>query len=58
MTLSNMAMIYRIHLRVDSLFDRKALQEYVLYAAQHHAGGLIDKPPKSVPSLIWLSTGD
>ncbi|KAJ3482523.1 hypothetical protein NLI96_g6922 [Meripilus lineatus] len=30
----------------DSLFNRKALQEYVLYAAQHHAGGLVDKPPK------------
>lgn len=36
------------HLSVwsDSLFNRKALQEYVLYAAQHHAGGLVDKPPK------------
>ncbi|KAI0804777.1 terpenoid cyclases/protein prenyltransferase alpha-alpha toroid [Irpex lacteus] len=30
----------------DSLFDRRALQEYVLYAAQHSAGGLVDKPPK------------
>jgi protein farnesyltransferase subunit beta len=30
----------------DSLFNRKALQEYILYAAQHSAGGLRDKPPK------------
>ena len=30
----------------DSLFNRQALQEYVLYAAQHSAGGLVDKPPK------------
>ncbi|KAG5653875.1 hypothetical protein H0H81_009697 [Sphagnurus paluster] len=31
---------------VESLFDRKALQEYILYAGQHPAGGLRDKPPK------------
>jgi protein farnesyltransferase subunit beta len=30
----------------DSIFNRKALQEYILYAAQHPAGGLRDKPPK------------
>jgi len=30
----------------DTLFDRKALQEYILYAGQHRAGGLRDKPPK------------
>jgi protein farnesyltransferase subunit beta len=30
----------------DSLFNRRALQEYVLYATQHSAGGLVDKPPK------------
>ncbi|KAI0086016.1 terpenoid cyclases/protein prenyltransferase alpha-alpha toroid [Irpex rosettiformis] len=30
----------------DSLFNRRALQEYVLFAAQHSAGGLVDKPPK------------
>ncbi|EMD36116.1 hypothetical protein CERSUDRAFT_116025 [Gelatoporia subvermispora B] len=30
----------------DSLFDRAALQEYVLCAGQHAAGGLRDKPPK------------
>ena len=30
----------------DSLFNRKALQEYILYAGQHPSGGLRDKPPK------------
>ena len=32
----------------DSLFNRKALQEYILYAGQHPSGGLRDKPPKCV----------
>jgi Prenyltransferase and squalene oxidase repeat len=32
----------------DSLFDRRALQEYILLAGQHPAGGLRDKPPKCV----------
>ena len=32
----------------DSLLNRKALQEYILYAGQHPAGGLRDKPPKYV----------
>ncbi|KAG6860443.1 hypothetical protein C0995_011083 [Termitomyces sp. Mi166 len=31
----------------DSLFNRRALQEYILYAGQHPAGGLRDKPPKN-----------
>ncbi|KAI0037908.1 terpenoid cyclases/Protein prenyltransferase [Auriscalpium vulgare] len=31
----------------DSLFNRKALQEYILCAGQHPAGGLRDKPPKN-----------
>ncbi|XP_006456065.1 hypothetical protein AGABI2DRAFT_210804 [Agaricus bisporus var. bisporus H97] len=31
----------------ESLFDRKALQEYILLAGQHPAGGLRDKPPKN-----------
>ncbi|TFK49209.1 terpenoid cyclases/Protein prenyltransferase [Heliocybe sulcata] len=31
----------------DTLFNRKALQEYVLYAGQHPTGGLRDKPPKT-----------
>ncbi|RDB18840.1 Protein farnesyltransferase subunit beta [Hypsizygus marmoreus] len=31
----------------DSLFNRKALQEYILLAGQHPAGGLRDKPPKN-----------
>ncbi|KAF8637723.1 hypothetical protein AX17_002626 [Amanita inopinata Kibby_2008] len=31
----------------DSLYNRKALQEYLLYASQHPAGGLRDKPPKA-----------
>ncbi|VDB99893.1 unnamed protein product [Peniophora sp. CBMAI 1063] len=30
----------------DSLFNRKALQEYILFTGQHPAGGLRDKPPK------------
>ncbi|KAI9444497.1 terpenoid cyclases/Protein prenyltransferase [Lactarius indigo] len=30
----------------DSLFSRRALQEYILIAGQHPAGGLRDKPPK------------
>lgn len=34
---------------VDSVFNRRALQEYILIAGQHTAGGLRDKPPKSVP---------
>lgn len=34
---------------LDSLLNRKALQEYILYAGQHPAGGLRDKPPKCVP---------
>ncbi|KAF8493286.1 terpenoid cyclases/protein prenyltransferase alpha-alpha toroid [Russula emetica] len=31
----------------DSFFNRQALQEYILLAAQHPAGGLRDKPPKN-----------
>lgn len=30
----------------DALFNREALQTYILMACQHHAGGLVDKPPK------------
>ncbi|KAH9976081.1 terpenoid cyclases/protein prenyltransferase alpha-alpha toroid [Russula compacta] len=30
----------------DSFFNRHALQEYILFAGQHPAGGLRDKPPK------------
>jgi protein farnesyltransferase subunit beta len=33
---------------LDSFFNRKALQEYILLAGQHPAGGLRDKPPKCV----------
>ncbi|PCH39083.1 terpenoid cyclases/Protein prenyltransferase [Wolfiporia cocos MD-104 SS10] len=32
----------------DALLNREALQEYILYAGQHPAGGLRDKPPKYV----------
>jgi len=32
----------------ESFFNRHALQEYILLAAQHPAGGLRDKPPKYV----------
>ncbi|KAI0795986.1 terpenoid cyclases/Protein prenyltransferase [Abortiporus biennis] len=38
----------------DSLFNRKALQEYILYAGQHPAGGLVDKPPKVADSYHTL----
>ncbi|KAI9458704.1 terpenoid cyclases/protein prenyltransferase alpha-alpha toroid [Russula earlei] len=31
----------------DSFFNRQALQEYILLAGQHPAGGLRDKPPKN-----------
>lgn len=33
---------------LDSFFNRSALQEYILLAGQHPAGGLRDKPPKYV----------
>ncbi|KAI0324706.1 terpenoid cyclases/Protein prenyltransferase [Cubamyces sp. BRFM 1775] len=38
----------------DSLFDRKALQEYILCAGQHPAGGLRDKPPKPADAYHTL----
>jgi protein farnesyltransferase subunit beta len=38
----------------DSLFNNTALQEYILYAGQHPAGGLRDKPPKSADSYHTL----
>jgi len=31
----------------DSFFNKQALQEYILLAGQHPAGGLRDKPPKN-----------
>lgn len=33
-------------LSVDSLYSRKGLQEYLLWAGQHPSGGLRDKPPR------------
>ncbi|KAF8151351.1 terpenoid cyclases/protein prenyltransferase alpha-alpha toroid [Crassisporium funariophilum] len=38
----------------DGLFNEKALQEYILYAGQHPAGGLRDKPPKNADSYHTL----
>ncbi|KAF9002448.1 terpenoid cyclases/protein prenyltransferase alpha-alpha toroid [Cyathus striatus] len=38
----------------DSLYDQKALQEYLLYAGQHPAGGLRDKPPKNADAYHTL----
>ncbi|KAJ7905003.1 terpenoid cyclases/protein prenyltransferase alpha-alpha toroid [Mycena leptocephala] len=38
----------------DSLMNRKALQEYILYAGQHPAGGLRDKPPKHADAYHTL----
>ncbi|KAJ7641342.1 terpenoid cyclases/protein prenyltransferase alpha-alpha toroid [Roridomyces roridus] len=38
----------------DSLLNRKALQEYILFAGQHPAGGLRDKPPKPADSYHTL----
>ncbi|PIL34579.1 hypothetical protein GSI_03358 [Ganoderma sinense ZZ0214-1] len=43
----------------ESLFDRRALQEYILYAGQHPAGGLRDKPPKPADAYhtLYCATG-
>ncbi|KII84972.1 hypothetical protein PLICRDRAFT_45829 [Plicaturopsis crispa FD-325 SS-3] len=38
----------------DTLFNSKALQEYILLAGQHPAGGLRDKPPKSADAYHTL----
>ncbi|KAG1734874.1 terpenoid cyclases/protein prenyltransferase alpha-alpha toroid [Suillus paluster] len=38
----------------DSVWDRAALQRYILCAAQHPAGGLRDKPPKPADSYHTL----
>ncbi|KAG7443637.1 terpenoid cyclases/Protein prenyltransferase [Guyanagaster necrorhizus] len=38
----------------ESLFNREALQEYILLAGQHPAGGLRDKPPKSADAYHTL----
>lgn len=38
----------------DALFNREALQEYILWAGQHPAGGLRDKPPKSADAYHTL----
>lgn len=38
----------------DALLNRRALQEYILYAGQHPAGGLRDKPPKPADSYHTL----
>ncbi|KAF7313263.1 Protein farnesyltransferase subunit beta [Mycena kentingensis (nom. inval.)] len=38
----------------DSLYNRKALQEYILCAGQHPAGGLRDKPPKGADAYHTL----
>ncbi|KAJ7629407.1 terpenoid cyclases/protein prenyltransferase alpha-alpha toroid [Mycena polygramma] len=38
----------------DSLLNRKALQEYILFAGQHPAGGLRDKPPKHADAYHTL----
>ncbi len=40
----------------ESLFNRNALQEYILYAGQHPAGGLRDKPPKYVAVPLEVHT--
>ncbi|KAF8342461.1 terpenoid cyclases/protein prenyltransferase alpha-alpha toroid [Amanita rubescens] len=39
---------------MDSLYDREALQQYLLYACQHPTGGLRDKPPKNPDSYHTL----
>ncbi|TFK35695.1 terpenoid cyclases/protein prenyltransferase alpha-alpha toroid [Crucibulum laeve] len=38
----------------DELYNQKALQEYILYAGQHPAGGLRDKPPKNADAYHTL----
>jgi len=38
----------------EALFDRLGLQQYIICAAQHDAGGLRDKPPKHPDSYHTL----
>ena len=38
----------------DSLFNRGALQEFILIAGQYPAGGLRDKPPKQAQFFSFL----
>ncbi|KAK2467595.1 hypothetical protein APHAL10511_000450 [Amanita phalloides] len=38
----------------DCLYDREALQRYILFAGQHPAGGLRDKPPKNADAYHTL----
>ena len=39
----------------DSLFNRRALQEFILIAAQYPSGGLRDKPPKQAQISFFYS---
>ncbi|KAF8649327.1 hypothetical protein AX16_005882 [Volvariella volvacea WC 439] len=43
-----------IDMDIDALFNRTALQSYILFAGQHPAGGLRDKPPKPADSYHTL----
>ncbi|PPQ87240.1 hypothetical protein CVT25_004090 [Psilocybe cyanescens] len=38
----------------DGLYNRMALQEYIIYAGQHPTGGLRDKPPKNADAYHTL----
>ena len=38
----------------DSLFNRRALQEFILIAAQYPSGGLRDKPPKQARIYFYF----
>ncbi|KAM6499858.1 Terpenoid cyclases/protein prenyltransferase alpha-alpha toroid [Amanita muscaria] len=38
----------------EVLYDREALQQYLLYAGQHPTGGLRDKPPKNADAYHTL----
>jgi protein farnesyltransferase subunit beta len=39
----------------DVLYNREALQRYILFACQHSAGGLRDKPPKNPDAYHTVS---
>ena len=47
-----------LFLSTDDLYDKKALQEYILYAGQHPVGGLRGKPPKYFAFAFRLTHSD
>jgi hypothetical protein len=55
LSIFGVSVAYSTNFSTDDLYDKKALQEYILYAGQHPVGGLRDKPPKYV---LFLSLED